>query len=361
MKRIKLFLGGYVNAINAQNLNCRSLALHLDQEKFDIGVMTYPGGSLPMGDEFRGIKRFNLLFPLYRPLRFLRHINYLRALLWCDVAYLPKGEIDGFCRFVSRLLRVKTMTTLEGILDSTLLAKMTQDELEKYCGHFAKYEPNLYAITRYIANRETKEQGYTFNPRILYLGVESKLFVSGVNKTGVLRRIIFIGNDLVRKNVEDYLDVAKLFPELEFHIAGGNAMRDNSTIQDYINNCNVQNLIYHGQLTHQKLTELLRNIDLMYFPSRSEGFPKVHLETACAGVPTLCYPDYGADEWIENWKNGIIVNNKDEAIAAIKEIQCNPAKLKTISQEAVKLGIRFDWKNLVRTWEAAFEEVMRQH
>lgn len=38
MKRIKIFLGGYVNYLNAQNINCRSLSEHLDQNKFNIST-----------------------------------------------------------------------------------------------------------------------------------------------------------------------------------------------------------------------------------------------------------------------------------------------------------------------------------
>lgn len=80
-KRIKIFLGGYVNSINAQNLNCRALALHLDKDCYDVGVMTYPGATLPMGTEFDHVKKFSLPCKLYRPLRWVRYITYLRGLL----------------------------------------------------------------------------------------------------------------------------------------------------------------------------------------------------------------------------------------------------------------------------------------
>ena len=34
MKKVKIFLGGYINYTNAQNLNCRALAIYLDKDKF---------------------------------------------------------------------------------------------------------------------------------------------------------------------------------------------------------------------------------------------------------------------------------------------------------------------------------------
>ena len=101
---------------------------------------------------------------------------------------------------------------------------------------------------------------------------------------------------------------------------------------------------------------LLRDMDIMYFTSRAEGFPKVQLETACAGCPTLCYSDYGADEWITNGKNGFVVNNFEEAVAVISDLCQNTEKLKSISNQSVELGKSFDWSKLVGIWE---DEIIR--
>ena len=40
MKKIKVFLGAYINYTNAQNLNCRSIAEHLDKERFEVYTLT---------------------------------------------------------------------------------------------------------------------------------------------------------------------------------------------------------------------------------------------------------------------------------------------------------------------------------
>ena len=40
MKKIKLFLGGYVNFTNAQNLNCASIATNIDNDKFEVFALT---------------------------------------------------------------------------------------------------------------------------------------------------------------------------------------------------------------------------------------------------------------------------------------------------------------------------------
>ena len=45
-KRQKVFLGAYVNSINAQNLNCRALALHIDSKRFKCSAMELQRGEL---------------------------------------------------------------------------------------------------------------------------------------------------------------------------------------------------------------------------------------------------------------------------------------------------------------------------
>lgn len=357
MKRIKLFLGGYVNAINAQNLNCRSLALHVDKEKFDIGVMTYPGGSLPMGDEFRGIKRFNLLFPLYRPLRFLRHINYLRALLWCDVAYLPKGEIIHFVKTLAKLLGKKTIMTVEGVIEGDNYKKCidrgwTDDDIRNsYNGY-----DSTYSITEFMAVRNRELLGIQ-SDGVLYLGVECEQFKSKRHyREAGLRNIVFVGSNIRHKRVFEFLDVARTFPDIAFHIAG-----DDVGFAEELVALNIPNVTFHGRLNHDDLAKLLSRMDLHIFPSRSEGFPKVTLETAAAGVPSIVYGTYGAAEWITHGVNGYVVSKPQEIIEIVNELLQSPAKVDQLSQNAVELAQQFDWKNLVRTWEAAFEDVMRQH
>ena len=39
MKKIKIFLGGYVNFPNAQNVNCDNIAQYLDKDNFEIHTM----------------------------------------------------------------------------------------------------------------------------------------------------------------------------------------------------------------------------------------------------------------------------------------------------------------------------------
>ncbi len=352
MSKIKVFLGGYVNFLNAQNINCRALSEHLDKKRFEVSTMLFPEVSANAHD-FKPVANVRYI-RAKRPMRLFSWGAYLKGIMWADVAYLPKGDMNDFCRFVAKIFGTKVFTTLEGILDEVLICKIK--DVKGYLDHFRKYEPNLYSITRYIVERESKDKGLHFAPEILYLGVDTREFLHPHNETNGLKNIVFIGNDLVRKNCIEIIEAARQFPTIDFHILGGDKL-PTGNIRNYLLQEHIKNVTYHGRLDHTQMSKLLVSMDLMFFPSRSEGFPKVMLETACAGVPTLCYDDYGADEWITSGKDGYVVHTKEEAFAVIRELMANPEKLKELSRNAIELGKRFDWSVLVKKWETVIENI----
>ncbi|MCM1291725.1 MAG: glycosyltransferase [Bacteroides sp.] len=353
-RRIKVFLGGYVNFLNAQNINCRALSEHLDKDRFEVTTMLHWHQN---AKDFKHVPRVKYI-QLRRPSKLWSRLCYLRGITWADVAYLPKGEIDTFCKRVANLFGTKIFTTVEGMIDelNISLCRMNGPQRDNFINHFRLYEPNLYAITKYIAGKVGESRGYNFQSNVLYLGVDSEKFTCPDKKLDGLKNVVFIGSTPSIKNVYDLFEAAALNPDIRFHVVGGNEIKE-GTIENYIAEHALTNVTYHGRLDHTRLAELLRGMDLMYFPSRSEGFPKVHLETASAGVPTLCYGDYGAREWITTWRDGIVVDTKEEAFDALSRLKMCPELLQSLSRNAVMLGQRFDWENLIADWESEIERI----
>ena len=80
--KIKIFLGGFLNSTNAQNLNCLALAKHLDSSKFTTYALSVY--FLPR------IKSQAFIFNCFYPFRISSIIGFLWGVLKCDVIYLPK-------------------------------------------------------------------------------------------------------------------------------------------------------------------------------------------------------------------------------------------------------------------------------
>lgn len=354
-KKVNIFLGGFTNYANAQNLNCRSLAVNLDKNQFEIYTLSLTGGQLPLLKNETGIKLFNC----FKPARISIYLGFFWGIWHCDLAYLPKGELWRFNKILLKLLQKKSFSTLEGIIDDTAKINVI-DRLGSFSNYIESrsYFDKQYSITNYMKNYNYEKIGIKTEDKILYLGVDSGLFkIQSSEKS--LSKVLMIGNDLVRKGVYDYLKLATNFPEIIFYLAGsGNGKID---VDFEIKNLKLNNVIYKGLVTSDQLVTLLKETDLHILPSRSEGFPKVTLETAAAGVPSIVYNDYGAEEWINHGENGWVVKNVDDMISIIDDLKNNPQKLNAVSQEAIKLAVSFDWKVKVKDWEEVIIQLSNEN
>lgn len=346
-----VFLGSYVNVSQAQCLNCRALALHLDREKFTVGVRTVYSGDLEV-ESIRKLPRTKL-FKFRYPARIWEPIQYLRGLLWCDIAYLPNPEHWRWAKWVLRVFGKAGFKTIEGAFIGTNLKKAVA--LEGSVEGVAKlmtYTGNTYSITHGMRAVNEKTVGIKTKDKVLYLGVETAMFANDV-KREMLTDVVIIGSNLFYKGLDDFFDLARRFPNLKFHVVGSGMGKVDPAAE--ITKRGLKNVTAHGSLSHVQLAGLLKTIQLHVFPSRAEGFPKVTLETAAAGVPSLVYGDYGADEWITTGKNGFVVNTLDEMTTVIRNLLDHPEKLQLLADNARALARQFDWKVLVKDWEREIE------
>ena len=118
-----------------------------------------------------------------------------------------------------------------------------------------------------------------------------------------------------------------------------------------------KNIISHGQLDHKDLSIRFNNIDLLFLPSKSEGFPKVILEAASAGIPSILYTDYGASEWITDGVDGFLANDFNHVIEIVNQLIKSDQLLQDVSIGALQMSNRFDWNNLINDWENVIDNL----
>lgn len=349
-KKIRIFLGAWVNYTNAQNLNCLALAKYLDKEKFEVltGVGYNGRKDVP---RIAGLRYFKTSYPF----RVWAPLFFVYGILWCDVAYLPKPECWRLCRLMIRMFRKKSFSTIEGVIDGVAMARAleTFGSVEAIREYYS-YHQKMFSITRAMIDKNRKTLALKDPDGVLYLGTEYGRFAVE-KKVRSLTDVILIGADLQRKGIDDYLELAKLFSRLRFHVAGGGVGGVN-----YRERCEregLDNVVFHGRVEHDQLRGILKSVQLHILPSRAEGFPKVTLETAAAGVPSLVYDDYGADEWITTGKDGFVVNTLDEMATVVRDLLDHPGKLQLLADNARTLAKRFDWKVLVKDWEREIQEI----
>lgn len=335
----KVFLGAYLNSINAQNLNCRALAQHIDLTKFECGAMEIEIG------ELISLSNSVKIFKVHWPHRIIKYWSYLRGILWADVVYLPKTELSRWCRFLCLVFQKPSFSTMESVDEGSNWDKQLKNFGNKtaYLKHYKGFD-RLFAISKFISNKNKDIHAISFDG-LLPLGVDLSSFDSNIKKE--LQSVILIGNNLYYKGWRVYLQLAKVFPTITFHVVGSGAgLVDPKKESQHLNN-----VVCHGQCTHHKLNEILKTIDLHILPSRNEGFPKVVLECAAAGVPSLLFSDYGANEWIEG---GFVVDKNEEMIDIISLLLQEPDRMRKASSQSIILAKKYAWKHVVKRWEEVF-------
>ena len=333
--RVKLFLGAYVNSPNAQNLNCLALAKYLDKSQFDITVLSLYSQP-PV--KIEGVKIFRCIWPH----RVMVYWAYFWNIIKADVVYLPKAEILGFSSFICQFFVKKSFSTIEGILDDTNFLKAKNKSGTNVLNYYARLS-QVFSISQYIKDYNFKKHGLVTEDKILELGTESQLFLNTTFKATPINKVILIANDYSKKGIDDFLALANHYSQLEFHLVG-----EGKKIENHLSN-----LTCHSKLSQNELSELLKDMQLHIFPSRSEGFPKVILETACAGIPSLIYADYGANQWIDHYQNGFVVQTFEEMKAVIEDLLNNKESFNQISKNSIKLGLSYDWKSKINIWQDA--------
>ena len=334
-KRIKIFLGGFINYTNAQNLNCLALSKYLDKDKFQVYTLSMSYKTIIDTDV--------IIFNCFFPFSISSFIGYVWGIFKCDVAYLPKHLSTSRWIFIlAKFLNKKIFTTIEmNMCDQDKESVLNAfGSYERFKNHF-KYFDNIFGITSYIINNAVC--GVKLNKNVLYLGVETNIFNFKLKKK--LQNIVFIGSLTKRKKVEEILSLAKKFSMLNFYIIGG------GNEEEYLRSLATENVFFLGKINQKKLSIELDKIDLHILPSRSEGFPKVILETASAGIPSLVYSDYGASEWINHGENGFIVDNFNQMCNLLSLLLEDDMLLDFNSKGAYNMSRIFDWKIVVKEWE----------
>ena len=166
-----------------------------------------------------------------------------------------------------------------------------------------------------------------------------------------LTSIVFVGRLIKIKGVYEVITLAKLYPKIKFKIIG------QGPEQQSLKQIAPLNVSFFGSVNHKEMNEIFKKSDLLFVPSKSEGFPKVILEAASAGVPSIVYDSYGASDWIDNRKNGFVVSTFCEVEELVNELLKNPVLLQEVSKNTKDLAHRFDWKKIINDWEKVIEDL----
>ncbi|MBV9926104.1 MAG: glycosyltransferase family 4 protein [Acidobacteria bacterium] len=113
-----------------------------------------------------------------------------------------------------------------------------------------------------------------------------------------------------------------------------------------------------GKQPHNLIPEMIRQCDVLVFPSYSEGFGLVILEALASGLPVISTENTGAPDIIQSGIEGFItpIGDEDALGGAMKFFVNNQNQLKMMSEAARGRAEQFSWDSYGDRWQ----EILRQ-
>jgi len=198
--------------------------------------------------------------------------------------------------------------------------------------------------------------------KVIYLGVDRKLFHSGYNQTFrknyKLDKKIILGwtgrmNLSQSKNLPMLLKAFKIVknevPNVVLAFNGPDFHKLSPVIKE--NSLKIgEDVIYNGCTPRPELPTFYSSIDIYVCSSLSEGFGLSVVEAEACGKPVVCFEAGSLPEVVKDKKTGIVVKGENEEAFsdAIIELLTNKEKRERYGKKAEKWSKFFDWEKTAK-------------
>jgi L-malate glycosyltransferase len=167
-----------------------------------------------------------------------------------------------------------------------------------------------------------------------------------------IKNVLFVGHITIYKGVREYIDAAKLNPEIDFHIAG-------EVIEPELLNEIPINVKYQGVLSKVGINNLYKKADVFILPSYTEGFPISLLEAMSFGLPIIT-TNVGANVEMIGSNGGIITDISGASIHdAIQKLSDTEIRKKTGVYNFKRLNNNYNSEKIIKTWCVTYERFFR--
>ncbi|MCA9252473.1 MAG: glycosyltransferase family 4 protein [Phycisphaerales bacterium] len=180
-----------------------------------------------------------------------------------------------------------------------------------------------------------------------------------------LRGVAFVGDLSEPKRPEDLIvayaalpsPMRKAFP---LHIVGGGTPLRKGRLRSLAMRLGIEDrVIFHGSLAHERVTRLLRSVDLFVLPSRAEGQPIALMEAMAARAASIVTGVGAIPETVTDGVEARVINpcNPLQLANAMRDLLPNADKRRSMGH-AARLRVENDFaterfaRNLAAIWDA---------
>lgn len=225
------------------------------------------------------------------------------------------------------------------------------DDLDEMSDH-------IIAITPFMGRLARSRLGDKVS--VLPLGVDTTLFVPGETcaEQRARPRIVAAGRVAEHKRPEAFLALARRFPQADFVWFGEGEMRD--LMSEEVRRLGLSNAVFPGAKQPAELAREFMQADVFVHTAFAEGFGKVTLEAAAAGLPAIVFGFYEMPI-VEDGRNGFVVWSDDEMAERLEQLLASPERAVRMGAAGRALAERWDWSELAPQWERRIVDLVRRH
>jgi len=350
MDKVRMLFLPVVDAdnVNAQSLNVREIALRLDPERFQTTLWCEREADCRLLG--KPAIRIEKLPERRRTLRILREM----VSGYDVIGYMDYSPASYIFLHLPRSLRRGAKAVLHAEAPSAQLVnpsgtlRFLYDGVAPRCDFYT-------GITEFVAmdvyNNLSKKVSH-----ILPVGVDTHFFAPPATRKNPVPVILFAGTVIERKGPQVVLDAAKRFPHARFRIVGTPRGSFDEVLRRKIAQFNLLNVTLDGPKTQSQLLEMMQNGDIFLLPSRLEGIPKVSLEAAATGLPSVIFRDYETPSVVDG-VTGFQVGTAEEMMHALDKLIQDPSLRNQMGRNARQHVEKFSWDVVSQQWQNAYLEI----
>jgi glycosyltransferase involved in cell wall biosynthesis len=349
MKPVKILVDSFADEAltNAQMINAREIVSRLDPDRFSVTMFAQ---GVPAPEIVERPNTHLIQLP-----RRLQTVPLLKQFLFGGqdiVFYLKASPASRWflklrSRQRSRCTVIGTVESQTDWQDETLTPqtiRLIEDSVLR-CD---------YLFSNSASVKRSLEKNYGLPSQLVPTGVDTEFFTPNLQRLPNPRpRVLFVGALRAFKGPQVVLDAAARYPQADFVLVGNGPLR--SELRSRSNS--LANVEMRGTLGRIEIREEFRRSDILMFPSRWEGSPRVLLEAAASGLPVIARKDYQPESVIDG-ATGFLAGDDSEMIASLGRLLGDPDLRRRLGQSGRAHIEQFSWDVITRQWDTIFTRLV---
>lgn len=212
----------------------------------------------------------------------------------------------------------------------------------------------LYPKADAIVFQTKRAQSYFENVKFKRIyRIPNPIFVSKKAENMNLNKIVSVGRLTEQKNhkmlIDAFYDLHFDLPEVKLYIYGEGELKDE--LLQYVEKLNIERfVIFKGNVNN--VHEQIADAAVFVLSSTYEGLSNALLEAMSMGLPCISTNCAGADEYIINYENGLLVpiNNKNQLYKAMKKMLNDRQLREKCKKEALLIEKKVSAEVVLKDW-----------